>query len=91
MCETRIHDRTKMNLQVTDYLYNQDLIKKRSVVVSGHRTSVSLETIFWDKLRSLALQRHKSVNQLITEIDQHCKGSLSSALRVYVLQNIHKL
>jgi predicted DNA-binding ribbon-helix-helix protein len=91
MGSTRTYDRTEMKLNVTDYLYDQDVIKKRSVVVSGHRTSVSLETIFWDKLRSLASQRHKSVNQLITEIDQHCKGSLSSALRVFVLKNIHKL
>jgi predicted DNA-binding ribbon-helix-helix protein len=91
MGAARKHDRTKMTLHVTDYLYNQDVIKKRSVVVSGHRTSVSLEKIFWDELRNLASQRQKSVNQLITEIDQHCKGSLSSALRVFVVQNIHKL
>ena len=91
MGAARKHDRTKMTLHVTDYLYNQDVIKKRSVVVSGHRTSVSLETIFWDELRNLASQRQKSVNQLITEIDQHCNGSLSSALRVFVVQNIHKL
>jgi len=58
---------------------------KRSVVVAGHRTSVSLENAFWDALRDIAAARHISINDLVTEIDRDRSGSLSSALRLHVL------
>ena len=61
-------------------------IKKRSVVISGHRTSVSLENIFWDQLRIIADQRRQSVNQLVSRIDKDRSGNLSSAIRTFVLQ-----
>lgn len=60
-------------------------IKKRSVVIAGHRTSISLENAFWDALRDLAAARDLSVNQLVTEIDRNRRGNLSSAIRTYVL------
>lgn len=61
-------------------------IKKRSVVIEGHRTSISLENIFWETVRDIATSRGLSVNQLITEIDSARTGNLSSAIRTYVLQ-----
>ena len=63
-----------------------DGLKKRSVDVDGHRTSVSIEAPFWDALRALADKRQLSVNQLIAEIDKDRAGNLSSAIRVYVLR-----
>ncbi|MBP5857390.1 ribbon-helix-helix domain-containing protein [Marivibrio halodurans] len=60
-------------------------IKKRSVVIAGHRTSISLENAFWEALRELAGARSISVNQLVTEIDRGRRGNLSSAIRTYVL------
>lgn len=60
-------------------------IKKRSVVIAGHRTSISLENAFWDALRDIAGARAISVNQLVTEIDRGRSGNLSSAIRTYVL------
>ncbi|MFC3227825.1 ribbon-helix-helix domain-containing protein [Marinibaculum pumilum] len=63
----------------------QSAVKKRSVVVSGHRTSISLERIFWDCLRDIAAQRGLTINQLVSEIDAGRSGNLSSAIRVYVL------
>lgn len=60
-------------------------IKKRSVVISGHRTSISLENVFWEALRGIASEKGVSVNQLVTEIDRRRKGNLSSAIRTYVL------
>ena len=60
-------------------------IKKRSVVIEGHRTSISLENIFWETVRDIAISRGLSVNQLITEIDSQRTGNLSSAIRTYVL------
>ena len=60
---------------------------KRSVVVAGHRTSVSLEDAFWAELRRVAAARHTSINGLIAEIDESRSGNLSSAIRVFLLLN----
>ena len=73
---------------IIETLPHQSANKKRSVVVAGHRTSVSLENAFWDHLRKLAKGRRISVNELVTEIDQSRDGSLSSAIRVFVLENL---
>lgn len=64
------------------------MIKKRSVRISGHETSVTLEEPFWDALRSIAAQRGVSLNVLISEIDEGNNGNLSSALRVFVLHDL---
>lgn len=63
-------------------------MKKRSVVIAGHRTSVSLENAFWAALKELARRRGMTVNQLVTEIDSRRAGNLSSAIRVYVLHAV---
>lgn len=60
-------------------------IKKRSVVISGHRTSISLENVFWEALRTIAIEKGISVNQLVTDIDRQRTGNLSSAIRTFVL------
>lgn len=60
-------------------------MKKRSVVIDGHRTSVSLENAFWGALKSLAIRKEMTVNQLVTQIDRERDGNLSSAIRVYIL------
>ena len=61
-------------------------ITKRSVMIAGHRTSVSLEDPFWDALRGIAEARGLSVQALIGEIDAGRDGqNLSSAIRVFVL------
>jgi predicted DNA-binding ribbon-helix-helix protein len=60
-------------------------IRKRSVTIAGHRTSISLETAFWEGLQAAAARRGISVNALITEIDAARPANLSSALRVFVL------
>jgi len=61
---------------------------KRSVVVAGHQTSISLEAPFWDALVTLAKSREISLNSLVTQIDRDRQGNLSSALRVYVLNSL---
>ncbi len=60
-------------------------MKKRSVVIAGHRTSVSLENVFWTELKKIAAGKNQTVNQLVTDIDRDRGGNLSSAIRVYVL------
>jgi predicted DNA-binding ribbon-helix-helix protein len=66
------------------------MIKKRSVDIAGHRTSVSIEAPFWDALRDIAARQKTSVNELIAKIDNARDGNLSSAIRVFVLQELQK-
>jgi predicted DNA-binding ribbon-helix-helix protein len=61
---------------------------KRSVRISKHSTSLSLEPEFWDELKRLARLEKLSLNQLVTRIDRERKGNLSSALRLYVLREL---
>ena len=61
-------------------------LRKRSVMIDGHRTSVSLENAFWEALQVIARNRGLSINQLVAEVDKGRKANLSSALRVYALQ-----
>lgn len=63
-------------------------IEKRSVLVAGHRTSVSLEPEFWEALKSIAADRGASLNQLIAGIDADRNGNLSSAIRIFVLKSL---
>ncbi|WP_406854290.1 ribbon-helix-helix domain-containing protein [Alsobacter sp. KACC 23698] len=61
-------------------------IVKRSVLLSGHRTSVSIEGPFWDALKVIAQARGMSLNGLVTSIDAARQGeNLSSAIRLAVL------
>lgn len=61
-------------------------IRKRSVTLAGHATSVSLEDAFWQALGEIAAERGLSLNALVAEIDGMRAGNLSSACRVYVLE-----
>jgi predicted DNA-binding ribbon-helix-helix protein len=65
--------------------------KKRSVVIAGHKTSVSLEPEFWDALKEIAAGRAVSVNQIVRDIDSDHEGNLSSAIRLYVLRHYRSL
>src|SRR5262245_10358137 len=72
-----------------------EAIPKRSVIVAGHRTSVSLEEPFWPRLKEIARQRNMSINDLVTEIDASetatgRPGNLSSALRLHVLAELER-
>lgn len=62
-------------------------VVKRSLVVGGHKTSVSLEDVFWDELRAIAQQRGMHLSELVGGIDserQH--NNLSSAIRLFVFE-----
>ena len=61
-------------------------IRKRSVVIAGHRTSITLEGAFWDQLKAIAARNGESLNGLVTRIDAERTGNLSSELRVFVLE-----
>ena len=62
-------------------------VVKRSIVIAGHKTSVSLEDAFWKALKEIAFARHTTLSDLVATIDsgrQH--RNLSSALRLFVLE-----
>lgn len=63
---------------------------KRSVTIAGHRTSVSLEPIFWDALQQAAEDDGMSLNALIGKIDNERPGNLSSAIRVWLFERIYE-
>ena len=63
-------------------------VVKRSIVVAGHKTSVSLEDAFWRGLKEIAGGRGMTLSELVGTIDsgrQH--GNLSSAIRIFVLEH----
>ena len=62
-------------------------LRKRSVLIAGHSTSVSLEEPFWEALREIAAARGCSLNALVESVDGNRAGNLSSTLRVFVLEH----
>jgi len=73
-------------------------MRKRSVTIDGHHTSISLEDAFWAELSEIARARGLSLNALVAEVDHargtpqggNTAGNLSSALRLYVLEELKK-
>jgi predicted DNA-binding ribbon-helix-helix protein len=65
-------------------------IRKRSLIIAGHRTSVSLEEPFWEELSLIAAAKGKSISALVGEIDRSRKGNLSSAIRLLVLEELRR-
>ena len=62
------------------------LVVKRSVVIAGRKTSISLEDAFWNSLREIAHRRKGTLSQLVASIDANRKAAnLSSVIRVFVL------
>ncbi len=62
-------------------------VKKHSVIIGGHRTSITLEDIFWRAFKAIAKERGQYANDLIEEIDaERADNNLSSAIRIFVLQ-----
>lgn len=65
-------------------------LRRHSVLVFGHGTSVSVEDAFWDELAAIAAARGISINALVGEIDHGRDGNLSSAIRLYVLESVKR-
>jgi predicted DNA-binding ribbon-helix-helix protein len=61
-------------------------VVKRSIVIAGHKTSVSLEDAFWQGLKQIAGERNLTLSDLVATIDtERRQGNLSSAIRLFVL------
>lgn len=67
---------------------NASAVVKHSVIIGGHKTSVSLEEEFWTSLKDIAHNGGQTIAQLISTVDaERPHGNLSSALRLFVLQH----
>lgn len=64
------------------------MLRKRSVTIAGHRTSISLEDEFWSELVSISKQSGTSLNAMIASIDEDRETNLSSAIRLFVLAKL---
>ena len=63
-------------------------VVKRSIVIAGHKTSVSLEDAFWKGLKEIAEGRDMTLSDLVATIDSERRhGNLSSAIRLFVLDH----
>ena len=63
-------------------------LRKHSVKIAGHQTSITLEHEFWTALQDIARLRGQAISTLITEIDEgRGQSNLSSALRVFILNH----
>ena len=63
-------------------------VVKRSIVVAGHKTSVSLEEAFWNGMKEISGERNMTLSEWVGEIDgKRQQGNLSSAIRLFVLDH----
>ena len=62
------------------------MLIKRSITIKKHRTSLSLESEFWEAIKIVSKMKNCSIESLITQIDLNRKTSLASSTRVFLLQ-----
>ena len=60
--------------------------KKHSITINRHRTSITIEPLFWDSLKNIAKENKTSLSNIIEKIDENDPKNLSSAIRVFVLK-----
>jgi predicted DNA-binding ribbon-helix-helix protein len=67
-------------------------VVKRSIVIAGHKTSVSLEDAFWTGLKQIASSREHTLSEMVAAIDlERAHGNLSSAIRLFVLDHYRNM
>jgi len=65
------------------------IVVARSVIINGHKTSVSLEKPFWEECRRIAVGRGMTLDELLSLIDaERAHANLASAIRLYVLADV---
>jgi predicted DNA-binding ribbon-helix-helix protein len=64
-------------------------VRKRSILVNRHKTSVSLEDPFWEEVRAIARSRNMTLSDFVSDVERGRRvGNLSSALRLIVLESL---
>jgi predicted DNA-binding ribbon-helix-helix protein len=70
---------------------SRSTVEKHSVIIDGHKTSISLEEPFWNEVRAIAGSRRITVATLLRDIDGgRQNANLSSAIRVFVLRDLRE-
>lgn len=68
------------------------MLEKHSITLMGHKTSISIESEFWEELKQIARVQNKSINEIISSIDiGKNSGNLSSSIRVFIIQYLKGL
>jgi predicted DNA-binding ribbon-helix-helix protein len=67
-------------------VFEQGRLRKRSISIQGHRTSIALEPVFWTALEGVARTDKKSLAELVAEIDEARTTGLASAIRVWLFE-----
>lgn len=81
----KVPNHIRRTVYLGDALMKSSIVK-RSIVIHGHKTSVSLEDAFWNGLKDIAHAECVTLSKIIAEIDKNRRlGNLSSALRLFVL------
>ena len=63
-------------------------MKKRSLLIMGHATSISLEDEFWESLKEISVEKTQYIQELIEKIDLTRTSNLSSAVRLFILNHL---
>lgn len=68
------------------------MLEKHSITLMGHKTSISIESEFWEELKLISKTQNKSINEIISSIDiKEHNGNLSSSIRVFIIQYLKGL
>ncbi|MBD5398993.1 ribbon-helix-helix domain-containing protein [bacterium] len=68
------------------------MLEKHSITLMGHKTSISIESEFWEELKQIARVQNKSINEIISSIDiGKNSGNLSSSIRIFIIQYLKGL
>lgn len=59
---------------------------KHSITINRHRTSITVEPLFWDSLKNIAKENNTSIRALIEKIDESDPDNLSAAIRIFVFK-----
>lgn len=85
-----LHTNSKQSPKPRGLNGSKSPIVKRSIVMGGRKTSVSLEDAFWTDLREIARESGVTLSSLVAGIDKiRPPGNLSSAIRLFVLEHWH--
>lgn len=75
-------------MQIIDnYNDDENVITKKSFTLFSHRTSVSMEKVFWDELTKICINKNLKEIEILKKLDERRTNNLSSALRVWILKN----
>jgi predicted DNA-binding ribbon-helix-helix protein len=92
---SRGRERRRVSVAMARFYRSQIMgssVGKRSVIISGRKTSVSAETEFWNALKDIAAFQERCLSDLITDIDRSRQaGNLSSAIRLFVLDHFKRV